>query len=104
MSNSRDWVLPEELFRGNFGAKRSEEHTSELQSRSDLVCRLLLEKKKKNIVQLSRTKANMYQHQSRCDHGDQVMYEKTQEQLEATDECSLGNNTETIRFTRLGRQ
>src|SRR2546421_2496333 len=26
---------------------RSEEHTSELQSRSDLVCRLLLEKKKK---------------------------------------------------------
>src|SRR2546421_2731787 len=27
---------------------RSEEHTSELQSRSDLVCRLLLEKKKKN--------------------------------------------------------
>src|SRR3989440_866866 len=29
--------------------KRSEEHTSELQSRSDLVCRLLLEKKKKNI-------------------------------------------------------
>src|SRR5206468_4642607 len=27
-------------------SKRSEEHTSELQSRSDLVCRLLLEKKK----------------------------------------------------------
>ena len=27
--------------------KRSEEHTSELQSRSDIVCRLLLEKKKK---------------------------------------------------------
>src|SRR2546421_1101876 len=30
------------------GAHRSEEHTSELQSRSDLVCRLLLEKKKRN--------------------------------------------------------
>src|SRR2546428_1955846 len=29
---------------------RSEEHTSELQSRSDLVCRLLLEKKKKHII------------------------------------------------------
>src|SRR5260221_3412546 len=28
------------------GRKRSEEHTSELQSHSDLVCRLLLEKKK----------------------------------------------------------
>src|SRR2546428_2598969 len=33
-------VTSSELF------KRSEEHTSELQSRSDLVCRLLLEKKK----------------------------------------------------------
>src|SRR5207253_11262771 len=29
------------------GAERSEEHTSELQSRGQLVCRLLLEKKKK---------------------------------------------------------
>src|SRR5260221_9545164 len=29
------------------GVARSEEHTSELQSHSDLVCRLLLEKKKK---------------------------------------------------------
>src|SRR3712207_8542769 len=32
-------------------AQRSEEHTSELQSRQYLVCRLLLEKKKKNIEQ-----------------------------------------------------
>src|SRR5438034_1984274 len=31
---------------------RSEEHTSELQSHSDLVCRLLLEKKKKNTHKL----------------------------------------------------
>src|SRR5206468_10420719 len=30
---------------------RSEEHTSELQSRSDLVCRLLLEKKKKKKIE-----------------------------------------------------
>src|SRR5260221_10820223 len=30
--------------------RRSEEHTSELQSHSDLVCRLLLEKKKKNNI------------------------------------------------------
>src|SRR6266576_7116009 len=29
--------------------ERSEEHTSELQSRRDLVCRLLLEKKKENV-------------------------------------------------------
>src|SRR5260221_2534545 len=32
------------------GQDRSEEHTSELQSHSDLVCRLLLEKKKKNTT------------------------------------------------------
>src|SRR5215475_3277183 len=32
---------------------RSEEHTSELQSRENLVCRLLLEKKKKNIYPIT---------------------------------------------------
>src|SRR5438034_2567231 len=32
---------------GRIGDGRSEEHTSELQSHSDLVCRLLLEKKKR---------------------------------------------------------
>src|SRR2546430_7128952 len=36
--------------RNGQAAGRSEEHTSELQSQSNLVCRLLLEKKKKNIV------------------------------------------------------
>src|SRR5690349_24154246 len=36
---------------GRGRAARSEEHTSELQSRRDLVCRLLLEKKKKDIIQ-----------------------------------------------------
>src|SRR2546428_8257520 len=39
--------------RGVLRDHRSEEHTSELQSRSDLVCRLLLEKKKK-LLQRSR--------------------------------------------------
>src|SRR2546427_1698643 len=37
----------EHYQRGN-ALHRSEEHTSELQSQSNLVCRLLLEKKKKN--------------------------------------------------------
>src|SRR5205809_4266451 len=36
-----------ELLRRTFADTRSEEHTSELQSRLHLVCRLLLEKKKK---------------------------------------------------------
>src|SRR5947207_8947167 len=40
--------------------KRSEEHTSELQSHSDLVCRLLLEKKKKKkyIQSINKTATN----------------------------------------------
>src|SRR5438067_9823925 len=33
--------------------RRSEEHTSELQSRFDLVCRLLLEKKKLKVIKIS---------------------------------------------------
>src|SRR5438874_5568021 len=41
---------------------RSEEHTSELQSRRDLVCRLLLEKKKK--------KETKYKHTTRKQHDD----------------------------------
>src|SRR5690349_22802949 len=38
-----------EIGRDDVGKDRSEEHTSELQSRRDLVCRLLLEKKKVKI-------------------------------------------------------
>src|SRR2546427_3176167 len=39
--------------RPRFARSRSEEHTSELQSQSNLVCRLLLEKKKKEQIQVS---------------------------------------------------
>src|SRR2546422_7552973 len=41
-------AVPAERFQPGKTAWRSEEHTSELQSRLHLVCRLLLEKKKKN--------------------------------------------------------
>src|SRR6185312_16497948 len=45
-SRWRRWFIS--CCRSDFSARsRSEEHTSELQSRSELVCRLLLEKKKK---------------------------------------------------------
>src|SRR3712207_7757095 len=54
--------LQERLWSGTFVVEknlanlvRSEEHTSELQSRQYLVCRLLLEKKKKTNKELSRT-------------------------------------------------
>src|SRR5690349_22636238 len=40
---------------------RSEEHTSELQSRRDLVCRLLLEKKKKNRKHLHNVSVERYE-------------------------------------------
>src|SRR5438445_8110852 len=40
---------PDSALTRTDAAKRSEEHTSELQSRQYLVCRLLLEKKKKTI-------------------------------------------------------
>src|SRR2546427_4578128 len=40
---------------------RSEEHTSELQSQSNLVCRLLLEKKKKNKHYRMYTNASRYE-------------------------------------------
>src|SRR2546430_12218074 len=40
--------------------KRSEEHTSELQSQSNLVCRLLLEKKKKQTMRTSSMHSHVY--------------------------------------------
>src|SRR2546425_5750031 len=51
-----DFVLPYNFVRtvevkeGGYDARRSEEHTSELQSLAYLVCRLLLEKKKTAII------------------------------------------------------
>src|SRR5699024_11899609 len=57
---ARTWATPSSIASDRAGEKplheagrtkatfRSEEHTSELQSRFDLVCRLLLEKKNKN--------------------------------------------------------
>src|SRR5437773_12320471 len=43
-------LLPAAATRVGFRPKRSEEHTSELQSHHDLVCRLLLEKKKQKDI------------------------------------------------------
>src|SRR2546430_10321952 len=41
---------------------RSEEHTSELQSQSNLVCRLLLEKKKKDLMSTTTRSCRKYAH------------------------------------------
>src|SRR5437868_12104448 len=45
-------MAPRQVHVVQAAAFRSEEHTSELQSRFDLVCRLLLEKKKKNLFSI----------------------------------------------------
>src|SRR2546430_3144345 len=54
--------------RGARGEPRSEEHTSELQSQSNLVCRLLLEKKNRVHTHqgtiLLESKANAFDHSS----------------------------------------
>src|SRR5437870_6769726 len=56
-------VVKKNLLKNRVPSMRSEEHTSELQSRGHLVCRLLLEKKKKenNTVQIQKTKHKMKQ-------------------------------------------
>src|SRR5688572_31506295 len=53
------------IFVKTASAFRSEEHTSELQSQSNLVCRLLLEKKKKK------------EKITKIEHADIYRYEKT---------------------------
>src|SRR2546427_4374984 len=47
-SSTSSWAPSHPAFCSTGSRSRSEEHTSELQSQSNLVCRLLLEKKKKN--------------------------------------------------------
>src|SRR5256885_7254564 len=47
---AQDLVEAVAVFQLPRGATRSEEHTSELQSPCNLVCRLLLEKKKQHIL------------------------------------------------------
>src|SRR2546427_8063767 len=53
-------------------AKRSEEHTSELQSQSNLVCRLLLEKKKK-----TNTKNTVTYHNAATEHSRDAVLTQT---------------------------
>src|SRR2546422_2108731 len=64
------------LGRGEYAredpAKRSEEHTSELQSRLHLVCRLLLEKKKKQPTHMH----DSIRHRTTSDHGADAWIEQ----------------------------
>src|SRR5688500_19923712 len=49
------FVASDSVFTSSSGELRSEEHTSELQSPCNLVCRLLLEKKKQQTKDRTRT-------------------------------------------------
>src|SRR5256885_10638142 len=49
-------------------ARRSEEHTSELQSPCNLVCRLLLEKKKKKKKKKTKRSEQLYTHETMITH------------------------------------
>src|SRR3712207_8210465 len=59
LDHERRWYRYHHLFADLL---RSEEHTSELQSRQYLVCRLLLEKKKRYILLSASLKYPQYQH------------------------------------------
>src|SRR3989440_283225 len=57
---------------------RSEEHTSELQSRSDLVCRLLLEKKKKKNITQRQSQEPAHEQKLSSDRTRRLLYKKDQ--------------------------
>ena len=62
-----NWVSDLHVY--NITKTRSEEHTSELQSHSDLVCRLLLEKKKKKKKKTpKKTKSEIKNRKSTITH------------------------------------
>src|SRR5260221_9732463 len=73
--------------------RRSEEHTSELQSHSDLVCRLLLEKKKKTDMRPSRAikKAKRTALQELC--------RATQWTISRQDSCLQSDSAEGGKYT-----
>src|SRR2546430_7770908 len=72
-------ILAERMATGSWKAGRdrfirSEEHTSELQSQSNLVCRLLLEKKKKVAVQPLLCYCGLGRSEERFHHNSQPYY------------------------------
>src|SRR6202047_3207706 len=71
--------------------RRSEEHTSELQSPYDLVCRLLLEKKKKKrAVQTQQTSEHVSDNADQTEHcDDDDMNGALASQITSTSVCAI---------------
>src|SRR5258708_23689372 len=82
------------ILRSLMMAERSEEHTSELQSPDHLVCRLLLEKKKKKTIR--RTASTSHQHL-------QELEEKKTNEIRPTRYMQSQQRTNSVRTT-LGPQ
>ena len=59
------YMMVQQQWTGWSKSKRSEEHTSELQSHHDLVCRLLLEKKKQKKKNKKTNKKKKKQHKTK---------------------------------------
>src|SRR2546421_2152851 len=80
---------------------RSEEHTSELQSRSDLVCRLLLEKKKNTSTLRATTRYNRSNPHDPTDFFDQLLLRKTIRPLRYYLVRILKTETESLSLGRI---
>src|SRR5688500_20049125 len=78
---------------------RSEEHTSELQSPCNLVCRLLLEKKKKNAKPQKQTKQK--QDESKRSPRKQTRYAKPLKQTERSHHTIHSHHLDPVH--RIGR-
>src|SRR2546421_8167164 len=93
MSPEPRWFSHRAPGNSQTGCHRSEEHTSELQSRSDLVCRLLLEKKKKKYALQNRSEEHTSKLHPRTYIVDRLMLQKNT-RIESTarisdDRCQL---------------
>src|SRR2546430_4174751 len=82
-------MMPEPISKPTEVFLRSEEHTSELQSQSNLVCRLLLEKKKKHVCDL-RIDASVHIAGHQPEHEDASALIRAASVVTAADRCGYG--------------
>src|SRR5260370_24202204 len=87
------------VTRSTSAAARSEEHTSELQSHLNLVCRLLLEKKKK-INTEDNSKQKLVYAASQHEDETHVTYDRTNNARKGSTTYSRNNNTNTTRLAQ----
>ena len=88
LSENAQWFEDNSPLMQEHKKARSEEHTSELQSRSDLVCRLLIEKKKKIKKKKNKKKKKIknYPKDFTCANFQRATHRRTSD--EATVECN----------------